>query len=262
MQVDIYQKKVIVFDLDGTLAETKSPIDQEMNRLLMELLKKKIVVVIGGGKYGLFKSQLIDHLRAPTPLLRRLFLFPTTATLFYRYLHGWKKIYELQLTKQEKQTIHQAFQQAFKEMGYVPPKKVYGPVIEDRGTQVTFSALGQEIVAKLGPRGVALKKKWLDENKAVKIRLAKALQRHLPNLEVRAAGYTSIDITRKGLDKAFGIKQIQKNLHVTTAQMIFIGDALFPGGNDYAVRRTGVQCIAVSGPQQTKQIIKSLISNP
>lgn len=254
--IDIQNKKTIIFDLDGTLTETKSPMDAEMAALLGKLLAKKVVAVIGGGKYDLFKEQLIRRLRAPKELLRKLFLFPTTATAFYRFAQGWKMIYDHQLSKKEKRKIFKAFQDTFKEVGYTHPSRTYGRVIEDRGTQVTFSALGQNVVSVLGQRGVVLKKKWKDENTAMKMKIVRVLKRRLPNFKVSAAGYTSIDVTRKGIDKAYGIKQIKKNLHVTTAQMVFIGDALFPGGNDYAVRRTGVKCIAVSGPKETKQLIR------
>ena len=202
----------------------------------------------------------MSRLTAPKDLLKNLFLFPTTATAFYRYDRGWKKVYDLQLNTKEKTAIRAAFIKAFKEVGYVHPKKTYGKVIEDRGTQVTFSALGQEVVAALGARGVALKKKWKEENTQVKLDLAKALQRHLPGLEVRSAGFTSIDITRKGIDKAYGIQQIEKHLHIRRKDMLFIGDSLFPGGNDYAVRRTGVKCIAVDGPADTKREIRSLLA--
>ena len=259
MKKDLKAKKLVVFDLDGTLAESKSVMDAEMSGLMARLLAAKKVAVIGGGKYDLFTQQLIRRLKAPTPLLHNLFLFPTTATAFYRYAHGWKKIYDLHLTKQERDSIKKAFEEAFVEVDYVHPKKTYGKVVEDRGTQVTFSALGQEIVARLGARGVALKKKWKDENTEMKMRIAKAVQRRLPKLEVRAAGYTSIDVTRKGIDKAYGIRQIEKHLHIPKRDMVFVGDALFPGGNDYAVRRTGVVCLPVEGPKETKRIIRSLL---
>lgn len=260
MKKDWTRKKLIVFDLDGTLAETKSEMDPEMSDLVAKLLASRKMAVIGGGKYELFKWQFISRLRAPRPLLANLFLFPTTATAFYRYDRGWKKIYDLQLTKKEKAQIHKAFEDAFLEVGYKHPKKTYGKVIEDRGTQVTFSALGQEVVAVLGKRGVALKKKWRDENTKTKLKLAAALQRRLPALEVRSAGFTSIDITRKGIDKAYGIRQIEKHLRARRKDMLFIGDALFPGGNDYAVRGTGVECIAVEGPSDTKKIIRALLA--
>jgi hypothetical protein len=41
--------------------------------------------------------------------------------------------------------------------------------------------------------------------------------------------------------------------------MLFVGDALFPGGNDYAVFTCGVRCIETSGPDYTINIIQELI---
>ncbi|SRR5258708_3489763 len=253
-------KKLIVFDLDGTLALSKAPMDAEMIKLFEDLLRVKRVAVIGGGKYEIFKLQLIDPLKkCPKELLAELYLFPTTSTAFYRYDKGWKNVYTLTLSKRDRAKIKQAFKDVFKEAGYVHPKKVYGKVIEDRGTQVTFSALGQEIVAVLGRKGVRLKDKWRKKNTKIKMKMAKLLAKRLPGLEVHAAGFTSIDVTKKGIDKAYGLRQIEKYLHVPINKMLFIGDALFPGGNDYAVKKTGVDCIAVGGPEDTKRIIRKLI---
>lgn len=259
MKNDLRAKKLVVFDFDGTLAESKSEMDPEMARLLAELLTTKKVAIIGGGKYPLLKKLFIRKLQGPKELLKNMGLFPTTATAFYRYDRGWKKVYDLQLTKPERASIRKAFKEAFKEIGYIHPRKTYGKVIEDRGTQVTFSALGQEVVAMLGQRGVVLKDEWRKRNTSVKMKLARAVQKRVPKLEVRAAGFTSIDVTRKGIDKAYGIKQIEKHLRIPKKDMLFIGDALFSGGNDYAVKRTGVKCLAVKGPEDTKKIIRSLL---
>jgi HAD superfamily hydrolase (TIGR01484 family) len=254
-------KELIVFDLDGTLAPSKSVMDEEMTDLLEELLSKKRVAVIGGGKYALFKMQLIAALKkSPKELLENLFLFPTTSNAFYRYDHGWKNVYTLNLSKATRKKIKEAFKKVFKEIRYVHPKKTYGPIIEDRGTQVTFSALGQEIVAALGKKGIALKEKWKNENTPLKLKMAKLLGKHLPDLEIHAAGFTSIDVTKKGIDKAYGLRQIEKYLHVPIKKMVFIGDALFPGGNDYAAKKTGVDCIPVRNPEDTKKIIKRILN--
>src|ERR1700690_451352 len=86
-------KSLIVFDLDGTLAPTKSVMNREMSGLFAKLLEAKKVAVIGGGKYELFKHQFLNALKAPKELLSKLFLFPTTSTSFYRYSGVWKKIY-------------------------------------------------------------------------------------------------------------------------------------------------------------------------
>jgi len=255
------QKELIVFDLDGTLAPSKSVMDPEMTKLFEKLLAAKKVAVIGGGKYALFKLQLLAALkRSPKELFENLFLFPTTSNAFYRYNGGWKNVYTLNLSKAERTKIKKAFKEVFKEAGYEHPKETYGPVVEDRGTQVTFSALGQEIVAVLGKKGIKMKDEWKKKYTPVKMKMAKLLSKKLPNLEVHAAGFTSIDVTRKGIDKAYGVRQIEKQLHVPIKNMVFIGDALFPGGNDYAARKSGIQCIPVRDPEDTKKLIKKILN--
>ena len=253
-------KDLIVFDLDGTLTPTKASMDSEMAALVGQLLQVKKIAVIGGGKYGLFQMQLLRPMRVPRSLLGRLYLFPTTATAFYRYQSGWKKIYALRLSSPEKKRIREAFAEAFTSIGYLHPKKVYAKVIEDRGTQMTFSALGQDVVAMLGKkRGVAMKEQWLRDNRVMKMKITKFIARALPDLEVRAAGFTSIDVTRKGIDKAYGLRQITKYTGVGIGKMLFVGDAIFPGGNDYAVVKTGVDYIPVKGHEETKRIIRAIL---
>ncbi|MSU75808.1 MAG: HAD-IIB family hydrolase [Candidatus Magasanikbacteria bacterium] len=252
-------KDLIVFDLDGTLAPSKSPMDKEMSELLKELLKVKKIAVIGGGKYGLFQFQLLVCLKVPTALFHNLFLFPTTATTFYRYKNGWKTVYSHKLSLKEVAKIKSTFNRVFKEIGYEHPKKIYGELIENRGTQVSFSVYGQDIVATLGQKGIRLKEEWKNKHTPTKMKIAKLMQKYLPEFEVRAAGFTTIDVTKKGIDKAYGLHQIEKHIHVPIKRMVFIGDAIFPGGNDYAVTKTGVDNIPVDGPEDTKKIIKEIL---
>lgn len=247
-------KKLIIFDLDGTLTESKAPMDEKTSALLSGLLKKKMVAIIGGGKYEQFQKQFLPYLRASKEELKRLFLFPTNSTAFYR-LSGstWKRIYHRDLSRQEKKKIFDAFDVTFKKHNYKHPKNIYGVLIEDRGSQVSFSAHGQ-----LAPMKV--KEMW-NKTKDVRPQLMKTLSKLLPQFEVRRGGLTTIDVTRKGIDKAYGVRQIQKALGIQIKDMLFIGDALYPGGNDYAAEKTGVECIQVSGPKETHRIIKLLMNS-
>lgn len=253
-------KKLIVFDLDGTLTETKSPLTDDVARLLMRLIEKKPVAIIGGGRYAQFKAQFLKPFHAPREILRRVYLFPTTATSFYRYKRGWRPVYVHELSKSDRVAIKKAFREVLREIRYVPPPKVYGAVIEDRRTQISFSALGQDIVAELGSRGVRMKKEWKRKHTDTKLKIAKLMARRLPHLEVHAAGFTTIDVTRHGIDKAYGIRQIEKNLKIPRKSMLFVGDAIFPGGNDYAVVKTGIDYVKVRGPADTKIIIRNILS--
>ncbi len=251
-------KDLIVFDLDGTLARTKSPADQEMIQLFEDLLRVKKVAVIGGGKYEIFQMQLLDLLHN-AELLKNLFIFPTTATAFYHYDNGWQSVYKLELSASDATKITDAFNKAFKEIGYQHPEQTYGEIIENRGTQVSFSVYGQDVVKVLGERGVKMKEEWKEKNTPLKMQIAELVQKYLPEFEVRAAGFTTIDVTQKGIDKAYGIKQIQDHLNIPVEKMLFIGDAIFPGGNDYAVVKTGVEYIQIKDPEETKAIIRKLI---
>jgi len=257
----IKNKDLVVFDLDGTLTPSKSIMDTEMSELVRELISKKKVAVIGGGKLELFKHQFLNELKAPTNLLANLYLFPTTATTFLRYNKGWKRVYSHTLTKAEIASIRSAFKHVFAEIGYVKPKITYGKVIENRGTQVTWSALGQDLVKVLGPKGIDIKNKWRDEHMPLKLTIARGLQKRLPNLEVLAAGHTSIDITKKGIDKSYGLKQIEKYLKIKIGKMLFIGDAIFPGGNDYAITKTAVDYVQVKSPEDTKKVIRHVLTD-
>ena len=245
-------KKLIVFDLDGTLTWSKAPIEKDMVKLFSRLLHQKMVAVIGGGKYEQFKNQFVRHLPKSDELFKKLFIFPTCSTEFYRLKkNGWQRVYSYKLSATEKKKIKNAFKKAFAATNYKNPKKIYGVVIEDRGTQITFSAAGQKTPLKV-------KEEW-NKNSDVRPKLMKVLIKLLPKFEVRQGGLTSIDVTRKGIDKAYGIRQIEKILHVPRRAILFVGDAIFPGGNDYAVVKTGVDYLKVKNPVETKKVINKLL---
>ncbi|MBI4017886.1 MAG: HAD-IIB family hydrolase [Candidatus Aenigmarchaeota archaeon] len=245
-------KKLIIFDLDGTLSVSKTPMDKEMSELLVALLRKKDVAVISGGSYAQFEKQFLKSLDCPHELLKRLHLFPTCSTSFYRYQNGWKNIYQETLAPEEKKKIVDAFTKALPEAAYVKPETPYGDILEDRDTQITFSGLGQQAP-------IELKEKWDPDHKK-RLYIKGFLDGYLPQFEVTVAGTTSIDVTRKGIDKAYGIAQMVKHLRIRKEEMLFVGDALFEGGNDYPVRATGVECVQVANPEETKRLIRSLIS--
>lgn len=245
-------KRLIIFDLDGTLTESKSPLDREMSQLLTKLLRKKEVAVISGCAYKQFETQFLKNLNCPTELLKKLYLFPTCSTSFYKHTDRWENIYKEELSIEEKSRIIYAFSKSLKEASFELIDQPYGNIMEDRGSQITFSALGQQAP-------IEIKKRW-DPHFKKRMELKGILERHIPEYEIRIGGTTSIDITRKGIDKAYGISQIEKHLGFKKEEMIYIGDALFEGGNDYPVKQTGIDCIETTGHEGTKKIIRDIIN--
>jgi phosphomannomutase len=243
-------KKLIVFDLDGTLAESKSSLDGEMSGLLHDLLGIVKVAVISGGDWPQFEKQLLANLPHDA-LLANLSLLPTCGTKFYQYSKDWKKLYSEDFTADEKAKIIGSFHKALDAAGY-KAEKVWGEVIEDRGSQITFSALGQ-----LAP--LEAKTKW-DPDFAKRKKITAILDTLLPEFSVRMGGATSIDVTKPGIDKAYGIRKLRDVLGITLDEMIFLGDALFPGGNDYPAKEAGVVSLRVRDPQDTKLAVEAIIA--
>ena len=242
----------MIFDLDGTLTQSKTAIDDEMSSLLCRLLEKKIVAIVSGGSYSQFKKQFFPCFKCETALFKNLALFPTSGASGYLYRDGsWRKIYEHALNNDEKEDIKNAFGAAFRAIDYSQPQKTYGAVIEDRGSQITFSALGQEAPLQE-------KEEW-NKKKDRRLEIKKELEKRLPDFKVRLGGLTSIDITRKNIDKAYAVGKVTDIFNLSTNEMVFAGDALYEGGNDSEVVRAGISAVPVSGPEETKHFIKTLL---
>lgn len=241
-------KRLVAYDLDGTLAESKQPIDPETAELLARLTKVAIVAVISGGDWPQFMQQLVGNLPDDTEL-DRLFLLPASGTKLYRYHARWEQVYAELFTDDERADILGALASSVSKQG-LDTAQSWGDKIEDRGSQITFSGLGQEAP-------LDAKQAW-DPDFAKRKRLQAALISLLPGFEVRVGGSTSVDITRKGIDKAYGMAKLATASGIPAAEMIFIGDALYPGGNDYAVHEAGIDTVAVRDVIETRRVSEAI----
>lgn len=253
-------KKLIAFDLDGTLAESKSVSDDRMVELFGQLLGKFQVCVISGGKFGQFEKQLLNVLNVDPAQLEKLHIMPTCGTRYYVYdvvKKDWREVYAENFTEPQKKKIIAALNKGFDDLD-MRADKTYGETIEDRGSQVTFSVLGQDIVDELGKKGLHLKHAWDPDNKK-KNELRDYIQPLIPEFEVRVGGVTSIDVTKKGIDKAYGMKKLMEMLEIGKEDILFIGDRVEPGGNDYPVKAFGIDCIQISHWQETALAVETIL---
>lgn len=241
-------KKLFVFDLDGTLAESKSSISSEMAILLRDLLGVMKVAVISGGSWTQFENQLLAPFSSQQGF-ENLFLLPTCGTQFFRYDATWTKVYSEDLSAEQRQTIISCLQRALDESG-IKVDHVWGEAIEDRGSQVTLSVLGQRAP-------LSAKQGW-DPDFAKRKKIVAILEPLLPDFAINMGGTTSIDVTEPGIDKAYGIHKLEAQLGVSLAEMLFAGDAIFEGGNDYSVQAAGVDSILVRDPRETARVIQAV----
>ena len=252
-------KKIITFDLDGTLAESKLPITSEMVGLLFLLAQEKKVAIISGGSFEQFKKQFLPNFIPSQKdfeiIYNNIILLPTSGSKRYQYNFSLK---DWVITDIEKMpdNVREKVLKMLRE--YVATGK-YGigalvkgdEVVEDRMTQITLSALGQHA-------SIANKKIW-DPDQKKRLKIKKELEPLLPEVEINIGGTTSLDFLPKGFNKAKGLMRLLNTLEMTKEDMLFIGDAIFPGGNDYSPFEEGIDCQKISGPQEVKKIIRSWI---
>ena len=253
--------RLVAFDLDETLAPSKSPLPAPMAAALRSLLEVVPVCIISGGQFSQFHDQVLDHLGATGDQLSRLHLMPTCGTRYYVRAplgaaaacnidsDGWRLVYANDFTSAQVAEGFAVVEAEARRLG-LWEERTWGAILENRGSQITFSALGQEAP-------LDAKKAW-DPTGEKKGRLRDAVAVRLPELEVRSGGSTSVDITPKGVDKAYGMVRLVEQTGIPLDDMLFVGDRLDAKGNDYPVKALGVPCRAVTGWEDTVGYVTAL----
>jgi len=256
-----FKPQVIVFDLDGTLAKSKSALDDEMVEIFQKLLLFYPVAIISGGNFKQFQDNVLNQLDSKAKgniNLANLHLLPTSGTQYYRYVSNgsknsndkWQLIYQHEIPLEDRIEIIETVEKSAKELN-LWEKKTYGDIIEDRKSQITFSALGQ-----LAP--VEEKEKWDPDNSRKEL-LRDKIAQVITKYQVASGGSTSIDITIKGIDKAYGVSELVMRNNFDIEKVLFIGDRLEPGGNDEPVKKLNLQTLAVRDPEDTKMFLQGLL---
>ena len=245
--------KAMIFDLDGTLAPSKQAMPPEMARVFARLTRALPTGVISGGSFRQFSRQLLDPLAGQDFCPQQLHLLPTCGTRYYLFAGGdWKAQYVLKMAPEQVEKARKVIEDVARSLGYWCENPV-GEIIENRGSQLTYSALGQQAAKQE-------KDAW-DPSGAKRAKLAARAGKLLPELTVLSGGSTSVDITMRGIDKAYGVEKFLAQTALEPAQVRFVGERLDPDGNDYPAVRTGVQTCATTGPGRTQEIIAQVLAS-
>ncbi|MCI1219848.1 MAG: HAD-IIB family hydrolase [Bifidobacterium sp.] len=242
---------LVAFDLDNTLARSKQPMKANMAHCISQLTRLMPLAIITGGRFELVQSQVLDELDN-TACRENMHLMPTSGTRYYRWDGAqWHCEYAHDLDPEERRAVIASFERHAREQGlwFEHP---WGDRIEDRGSQITFSALGQQAP-------IEQKESW-DPDNTKKNRLAAAVGADFPHLAVHSGGSTSVDASRRGVDKAYAVRELSEMTGVPIDRIVYIGDRMDPDGNDYPVALAGTIAIRVSGPHDTLRICDGLIA--
>jgi hydroxymethylpyrimidine pyrophosphatase-like HAD family hydrolase len=117
---------------------------------------------------------------------------------------------------------------------------------------VSLSALGQQAPTEA-------KREW-DPDHAKRQAIVAIAAPLLSQYTLKIGGTTTIDVTKKGIDKAYGVRKLSEYLQEPISDMLFVGDALFPGGNDEIVKESGIETREVKNPADTARVIEEVLS--
>ncbi len=249
-------KKVLSFDVDQTLNVAKTPIPPEVAAVLVKCLRHFEICPISGQKYEQFLIQIVDPLKAAGATdqdLQHLHLFVAQGTQYYKYDGAaWQQVYDYPLQPEDVVKITTVLEESAKELGYWEIDQVAegDEIIENRGSQVTFSALGQKA-------GIEVKYAWDPDMKKREAIVAKCREK-LPDFLYEIGGTTSINVAAPGMNKEFGMKHLFEELKVTKDEVLYFGDMTQPGGNDYPVVQLGVETITVRSHEDTLYALKGI----
>lgn len=251
--------KLAAFDLDDTLSKSKQSLGEEVAILLGKLAEKTPVAVISGGSFIQFEKQFLSNWKKFVPqsaqVNRNVILLPTCGTQTYMYdidSSSWVKKEEHSFSELTREKIIRALTSIIASGEMDIPKEHYGNHIEDRGTQITFSGLGQDAPSD--------KKSLWDPTFVKRQKIKAKLEAEVPEIEASIGGTTSLDILPKNFDKAVALDLLIQRLAIEKTEVIFVGDALFPGGNDYPVHRAGYTTERVYSPEDTVGLLKKWLS--
>lgn len=250
-------KKVLAFDIDQTLNVAKTPIPLEIAEVLVKCLNYFEICPISGQKFDQFVVQIVDPLKAAgvtDARLAHLHLFVAQGTQYYKYANGdWQQVYNYPLKDEDVVKITTALEESARELGYWEADQLtHGDeIIENRLSQVTFSALGQKA-------GTEAKYAW-DPDTKKRQAIVEKCRAKLPNFLYEIGGTTSINVAAPGMNKEFGMAHLLKELQVNKEDILYFGDMTQPGGNDYPVVQLGIDTITVRSHEDTLYALRGIV---
>ena len=243
--------KASIFDLDETLAVSFQAPKPAILERLVALQQKMPVAIMSGAGFERIERDVIAHM---SDVSSNMMLFPNSTSQCFSYDNGeWKSVYNHLMNDEERTKIKAVLNAALEEFDSLKSAPVYGPRIIDRESQIAFTAVGQEAPADV-------KAAW-DPTAEKRLEVARVLRDRLPEFDILIGGASTIDFTRKDTNKSYGVRWYADFLKITPQEMLYVGDALYPGGNDEVVIATGVQTRSVASPAETETVIDEILAS-
>ena len=235
---------LFLFDVDGTLSESRCQAPSKILKMLGELKKKVNVAFVGGSDLAKQKEQIGDDL-----LELFTYGFPENGLQFYKGSELVDSQSFIKFLGEEKfKQLVNCFLRKLSEID-CPVKR--GVFIETRNSMINVCPVGRSCT-----REERLEFFNFDKENKVREKLVADVKEFVESMNVTCSigGQISIDVFPKGWDKTYCLN------HIKEETVIFFGDMTHEGGNDYEIfKHPKTKGITVKGPEDTiKQVNKML----
>ncbi len=247
-------KAMLAFDIDHTLCPSKEPVSEEIAELLTRALGRFEICIISGRDLDSFFSRVINRLPiVDVELFRHLHCLPTQGMQYYRFKEDWEAVYAYYLSPIEVSKIFRVVEDVARRLGFwrEENREKGDMILDNRASQITFAGVDTSLSSEE-------KRSWDPDQKKRKA-MIKELNRLAPEFEYRIGGMTSIDITRPGMDKGFGMQILLNKLGIDKSEVLYFGDMTQPGGNDYPIVQMGIDTITVNEYTDTIIALKGVL---
>jgi len=214
--------KHFFFDLDKTLTRSRSPMDKAHEPIFDRLCREYDVTVVTGGQLSQIEKQIPERFRGAYHSLSQ--------SGNHAVLKDGTVLWSERFTEAQKRAILD-FISIVQRSANIPVKDE-NDLVEDRGSQISYSLIGhhEDIEKKEAFDPDAKKRLALLHSHAQEVRTLLAA-----GADVRTGGTTTLDFTLAGKHKGYNIARFIERMGWNKDDCLYIGDALFPGGNDETV---------------------------
>lgn len=251
-------KRIILFDMDGTLTPPRKPMESDVLHALEKLNRETFEIgIVTGSDFDYLQEQC--RLLFNSRICNQIHYLPCNGTKYYRLdiqsapvftINMVQKIGSDRYSSLLKTTMR--LQQEFIDQNPLLPYT--GNFFHYRGSMLNWCPIGR--AAGSHERGI-----WEHVDRANQLRiplLEKARIEYsksgLNDLTINLGGETSFDIYPVGWDKTYALK------HFEDYHVYFIGDRCKLNGNDYHIyENCKPYAWETNGPEETIKIIEGLL---
>jgi len=249
-------KKIVLFDMDGTLTPARKQMESNVLESLKTLYSKGYEIgIVSGSDFDYIKEQC--KILFDSDLKKKIHWLPCNGTKYYSLEEGDSAKFEINMIQELGQEhynklIKFCIQSQLHILNQYPELPLTGNFFQYRGSMLNWCPIGRS--ANLHQREI-----WerLDKDNSIRLPLLciardEFIKLGLENLVINLGGETSFDIYPKGWDKTYSLRYFQQY------QVFFIGDRCQINGNDHTIYEAcRPNSWQTKNPEQTISIIEN-----